>query len=138
MLSKITGNFIRFVLITFAQVMLLNNIHLHGAFNPYLYPLFILLLPLETPAWLTLIIGFFSGWVIDIYSHTGGMHASASVLTGFLRIYMVNLLKPLGGYQPEDEPTISSMGFTWFITYASIIVVVHHVYLFIIESFSFL
>ena len=137
MLSNIFSITIRFVLITFAQVMILNNVHLHGLFNPYLYPLFILLLPLETPTWLLLILGFFSGWVIDWYSHTGGLHASASVLTAFLRPAMLNLLKPTGGYLPEDRPTISSMGFTWFLTYCSILVFIHHLFLFIIETFSF-
>ncbi|HYV93498.1 MAG TPA: rod shape-determining protein MreD [Chitinophagales bacterium] len=137
MLSNIFSIIIRFVLLTFAQVMILNNVHLHGLFNPYLYPLFILLLPLETPTWLLLLLGFFSGWVIDWYSHTGGLHASASVLVAFLRPAMLNLLKPTGGYLPEDRPTISSMGFTWFLTYCSILVFIHHLYLFIIETFSF-
>jgi rod shape-determining protein MreD len=128
---------IRFFLITFAQVMILNNIHLHGLFNPYLYPLFILLLPLETPAWMLLFAGFFSGWVIDWYLHTGAIHASASLLTAFLRPYLLRLIKPTSGYLPEDRPTISSMGFTWFLIYCSILVFIHHLYLFIIESFSF-
>jgi len=136
MLSNIFSIIIRFVLLTFAQVMVLNNIHLHGLFNPYIYPLFILLLPLETPTWLLLFLGFFSGLVIDWYSHTGGLHASASVLIAFIRPAMLNLLKPTGGYLPEDRPTISSMGFTWFLTYCSILVFIHHLFLFIIETFS--
>jgi rod shape-determining protein MreD len=135
--SSIFRILFRFILITFAQVMILNNIHLHGLFNPYLYPLFILLMPLETPAWLLLFTGFLSGWVIDWYSHTGALHASASLLIAFLRPSLLRLMKPTGGYLPEDRPTISSMGFTWFLTYCSILVFIHHLYLFMIESFSF-
>jgi rod shape-determining protein MreD len=137
MLSKIFPNFMRFILLTFVQVMILNNMHLHGLFNPYLYPLFILLLPLETPTWLLLFLGFFSGWVIDWYAHTGGLHAAASVLMAFVRRPMLNLIKPTSGYLPEDRPTISSMGFTWFITYCSILIFIHHFFLFMIETFSF-
>jgi len=137
MFSKITGNFLRFINLTLVQVIVLNNVHLHGLFNPYIYPLFILLLPIETPAWLVLVLGFFSGWVIDLYAHTGGVHASASVLTAFLRPLMLRLLKPAAGYQPEDRPTVSSMGFLWFFTYCSILIFIHHLWLFIIETFSF-
>lgn len=137
MFSKITGNLIRFVLIVFVHVMILNNIHLHGLFNPYIYPLFILLLPIETPRWLLILLGFFTGLVIDFYSNTMGMHAAATTLLAFLRPYMMNLLKPAAGYQPEDKPTISSMGFLWFITYASFLVIIHHLFFFIIETLSF-
>src|SRR5207253_3060502 len=128
---------IRFVLLVFVQVTILNNIHLHGLFNPYIYPLFILLLPLETPAWLLMLLGFFTGLVIDFYLNTLGMHAAATVFLAFLRPYMIKLLKPAAGYQPGDAPTISSMGFLWFITYASFLIFIHHLTLFIIETLSF-
>jgi len=137
MFSKAFVNFLRFLILTFVQVMILDNVHLHGLFNPYIYPLFILMLPLETPPWLVIVLGFFSGWVIDFYSHSGGVHASASVLTAFLRPFMLRLLKPVVGYQPEDRVAISSMGFLWFFTYCSILIFIHHLWLFIVESFSF-
>jgi rod shape-determining protein MreD len=137
MFNRITGNIIRFVLLVFVQVTILNNIHLHGLFNPYIYPLFILLLPLEMAPWLLIFIGFFTGLVIDFYSNTLGMHAAATTLLAFLRPYIINLLKPAAGYQPEDKPTISSMGFFWFITYASFLVLTHHLVLFMIETLSF-
>ena len=137
MFSSISVNLLRFIILTFMQVMVLDNIHLHGLFNPYIYPLFILMLPLEAPAWFVIMLGFFSGWVIDLYSHTGGVHASASVLTAFLRPYLLQLLKPTVGYQPEDRASVSSMGFLWFFTYCSILIFLHHLWLFIAESFSF-
>ncbi len=126
----------RFLLLTFAQVIILNNIHLHGLFNPLLYPLFILLLPIETSPALLLLLAFLSGWVVDWFAHTGGLHASASLVTAFLRPVIIRFLKPAGGYLPEDRPTISSMGFTWFLTYSSILLLVHHLFLFMIETLS--
>jgi rod shape-determining protein MreD len=137
MFSKIAGNLLRFLALTLAQVMVLDNIHLHGLFSPYLYPLFILLLPLQTSAWLLLLLGFLSGWTIDFFSHSGGVHASATVLIAFLRPLMLGMIKPAAGYLPEDRPTISSQGFLWFFTYCSILIFIHHLWLFIIETFSF-
>lgn len=138
MFSSITNNIVRFLLLTFVQVMILNNIHLHGLFNPYIYPLFILLLPIETPIWIVLLLGFGSGWVIDFYSHTGGLHASATTLVAFMRAPLLKLLRPAGGYQLEDRPTIASLGFAWFISYSAVLIFTHHLFLFIAESFSFL
>lgn len=137
MFSSLIGYIIRFVLLAFAQVMILNNVHLHGLFNPYIYPLFILLLPFETPPWLVLIIGFLCGLVIDLYSSSLGLHAAATTVVAFLRPYMINLLRPAAGYQPEDKPTISSMGFLWFIVYASVLIFMHHLVFFMIETLSF-
>jgi rod shape-determining protein MreD len=137
MFNNISVNLFRFVMLTAVQVLVLDNIHLHGLFNPYIYMLFILMLPLETPAWLVLILGFFSGWVIDSYAHSGGVHASATVLTAFLRPFILRLLKPAAGYQPEDRPSVSSLGFLWFFTYCSVLIFIHHLWLFIVESFSF-
>ena len=136
MFSRITENIIRFLLLAFVQVMVLDNIQLHALFHPYIYPLFILLLPIETPKWLLLFLGFLSGWVIDFYSHTGGIHASASLLVAFLRPFMLNMIRPSSGYQPEDRPTISSKGFLWFFTYCSILIFIHHLWVFMIGTLS--
>ena len=137
MFSSILSYIIRFLLLAFAQVMILNNVHLHGLFNPYIYPLFILLLPIEMPAWLVLIVGFLCGLVIDLHSNSLGLHAAATTFVAFLRPYMINLLRPAAGYQPEDKPTISSMGFLWFIVYAAVLVFMHHLFFFMIETLSF-
>lgn len=137
MFSSIIGYLLRFAALVFVQVMILNNVHLHGLFNPYIYPLFILLLPFEMPTLLVLVVGFLCGLVIDFYSSSLGLHAAATTLMAFLRPQMISLLKPAAGYQPEDRPTISSMGFLWFLVYASVLVFIHHCAFFMMETFSF-
>jgi hypothetical protein len=136
MFSKISGNVVRFAALVFVQVMILNNIHLHGLFNPYIYPLFILLLPIETSAWLLLFLD--SSQDLQLISiPILSACSAATTLLAFLRPYMIGILKPAAGYQPEDKPTISGMGFLWFITYASFLVIIHHLFFFIIETLSF-
>ena len=78
-MNQILKNIIRFVVLVFIQVAILNNIQISGFINPYMYVLFILLLPFETPNWILLVLSFFLGLSIDIFSNTLGMHASASV-----------------------------------------------------------
>lgn len=137
MLSDILKHIIRFVVLVLIQVFILNNIQLGGFINPYLYVLFILLLPFEIPDWLLLFIALIVGLTIDMFTNTQGMHAAATVFLAFLRPYMLSLISPRDGYEFGTKPSISHMGFTWFITYAGILVFLHHLLLFYIEVFRF-
>ena len=89
---------IRFVVLVLIQVLILNNLLLPGVFNPYIYPLFLLLLPIRMPIWLLLLVGFVAGLTIDLFSNTMGMHAAASVLLCFMRPQVLKLIEPSGGY----------------------------------------
>jgi rod shape-determining protein MreD len=74
-----------FVLLILLQVLLFNNIQFSGYINPYIYVMFILLLPVEIPAWLMLLLSFATGVIIDYFSGSPGVHSSATVLAGFVR-----------------------------------------------------
>ncbi|MCJ7757879.1 MAG: rod shape-determining protein MreD, partial [Gillisia sp.] len=49
MTNSILSNSIRFILLILFQVLLLNNINFLGYINPYLYVLFLILYPFNTP-----------------------------------------------------------------------------------------
>jgi rod shape-determining protein MreD len=126
-----------FIVLVVLQVLLFNNIQFSGYVNPYIYIMFILLLPVEIPAWLLLLLSFLVGMVIDIYSGSPGMHSSASVLAGFVRPYVLRLISPRDGYEPGAQPSMQIYGFRWFLFYSLIIVLVHHTALFYLEVFRF-
>ena len=126
-----------FVLLVLLQVLLFNNIQFSGYINPYIYLLFILLLPLEIPAWLLLVISFFTGAIIDVFSGTPGMHSFATVLAGFIRPAVLRMVTVREGYEPGSSLSMHVYGFRWFLIYTSITVVVHHTALFYIEVFRF-
>ncbi len=126
-----------FVLLVLLQVLLFNNIQFSGYINPYIYLLFILLLPFEIPAWLLLLISFFTGAIIDVFSGTPGMHSSATVLAGFIRPSVLRLVTVREGYEPGSSLSMHVYGFRWFLIYTSITVLVHHTALFYIEVFRF-
>lgn len=137
MIANILFQFFRFLLLVLVQVLILNNLQLNGVFNPYIYPLFILLLPIGTPLWLLLLLGFGMGITIDLFSNTMGMHAAAATLLAYMRPQVLKLIQPSGGYQPEDSPALGYMGFRWFITYISILIVIHHLCFFFLETLGF-
>lgn len=137
MISTLIVNFFRFFILILIQVILLNNIQLGGYINPYLYVLFILWLPFETPKALSLFLAFLLGLGVDMFSDTMGLHASASVFMAFMRPYILKLVAPRDGYEAETQPTIKSMGFRWFIIYSSLLIFLHHSFLFFMEVFKF-
>ncbi len=137
MFALIVQNSIRFVLLILLQGLVLNNIRLNGYINPYVYVLFIMLLPFETPRWVVLTLGFITGLSADYFTGTIGMHASATVFLAFVRSYILKLIAPREGYEFGTQPRLQEMGFTWFLFYCSIMVVSHHSWLYLIEAFRF-
>lgn len=137
MIKVLPRNIFRFVFLVLLQVLVLNNIQLSGFINPYMYVLFILLLPFETPKWVLLVVAFLLGLSIDAFTDTLGMHASATVLMAFFRPYVLNLFAPRDGYEPGTFPRLYYYGFSWFLRYALILILIHHFFLFYIEVFRF-
>jgi len=64
------------------------------------------------------------------------MHTAATVLISFVRPYLLDLLSPRDGYEPETFPRIHYYGFLWFLKYTLLIVVIHHFVLFYLEVFQ--
>ncbi|HNQ38403.1 MAG TPA: rod shape-determining protein MreD, partial [Prolixibacteraceae bacterium] len=65
---------VMFVVLVLLQVLLFNQIHLGGFLNPFMYVLFILLLPLSMPRYAVLLLSFFLGMTIDWFSNSPGLH----------------------------------------------------------------
>ena len=126
-----------FILLILLQVLLLNNIQFSGYINPYVYVMFILLLPIEIPSWLLLLLSFATGLIIDFFSGSPGMHTSATVLAGFIRPYILRIVSPKDGYESGSDPSMMIYGFRWFFLYTLLMVLVHHTTLFYLEIFRF-
>jgi len=126
-----------FILLIVLQVLLFNNIQFSGYVNPYIYIMFVLLLPVEIPSWLLLLLSFVMGLILDFFSGSPGMHSSATVLTGFVRPFILRVISPRDGYEARSEPSMMAYGFRWFLIYTVLIVLVHHTALFYIEVFRF-
>ena len=137
MIKLLPRNILRFVLLVFFQVFILNNLQFGGFINPFVYILFILLLPFETPKWFLLVIAFILGFTIDLFFHTPGIHASATVFMAFFRPYVLDYFAPRDGYEPGAFPRVYYFGFVWFLKYTALLVLAHHVFLFYLEVFRF-
>lgn len=128
---------IMFFVLVLVQVLILNNIQFSGLVNPYIYILFILLLPFTIPGYLLLGISFILGISIDIFNNTPGIHAGATVLLGFLRPGIARLISSRELIEKGTTPNMTQLGFASFIKYTVISVLIHHLFLFFAEAFSF-
>lgn len=77
-------NLIFFLII---QIPFLYKFVLFNTAFGFFYIGFVLLLPLSLPAGIAMAAGFFAGLVVDVFSSTPGIHASACVLIGFIRVF---------------------------------------------------
>jgi len=128
---------IMFVALVLVQVLILNNIQVSGLINPYIYILFILLLPFTIPGYLLLGLSFLLGISIDIFNNTPGIHAGATVLLGFLRPGIAQLISSREIIEKGNTPNMTQLGFASFLKYIVISVLAHHLFLFYAEAFSF-
>lgn len=126
-----------FVALVFIQVLILNNIQFSGFVNPYVYILFILLLPFTLPGYVLLGVSFLLGISVDIFSNTPGVHAGATVLLGFLRPGIAELISSREIIEKGNTPNMKQLGFASFLKYTVIAVFIHHLFLFYAEAFSF-
>jgi len=128
----------RFIVLVFIQVFIFNNIHItaYGVI-PAIYIIYIIILPFETPKWMVLILAFLIGFTIDMFSDTLGLNTSASVLIAFIRPGILNSLAPRDGYETGSFPRVYYQGVGWFLKYASVLVTVHQLAYYLLESFNF-
>ena len=127
----------RFIILLAVQVIVLNNLQFSGSINPFVYIMFIMMLPVKISKSLLLVIAFATGLIVDMFSNTMGMHAAACVFMAFTRPALLRIMSPRDGYDSESYPSVRIQGFTWFLIYAAALTFLHHLVLFYIEVFRF-
>ncbi|MEO8820052.1 MAG: rod shape-determining protein MreD [Ginsengibacter sp.] len=135
-MSNLIKNIIRFCLLIFVQVYILDQIPpLHQLVTPYIYFLFILWLPFKMGRRMQMLLAFVLGFTLDAFNNTYGMHAAACVLIAYIRPFLINLLISQEGAESNyNEPSIQSMGFTPYLTYITILTFIHHTFLYFLQA----
>ncbi len=135
--SVLVKNIVRFVFLVLIQVFVFNNMNLGGYMNPYIYVLFILLLPVDISKSLLLVLALILGLTIDYFGNTLGLHASATLLMAFTRPAILKLFFSNIEFNSGEEPGLNRLKFSGFFRYVFVLVFIHHFTLFMLEVFSF-
>jgi hypothetical protein len=127
---------VMFVLLVLVQALVFNQVQFSGFANPYVYVLFVMLLPLSTPRYVVLFFGFFTGLAVDVFSNSPGMHAAATVFIAYIRPFVIRSISSREEDR-NDYPGLKQNKFSWFLYYTAIMVLIHHFILFYLEYSTF-
>lgn len=133
MTNKLTGQVVNFLVYVTLQILIVRNLVLFDRAFCYIYVVFLLLLPFETGRMTLLLLGFITGFAIDIFYDSLGINAAASVLMMYIRPYWLDLVTK-GGDENIYNPNIRNTGFETFIAYTIPLIFIHHFALFFLEA----
>ncbi|KAA5826296.1 rod shape-determining protein MreD [Algibacter amylolyticus] len=125
---------VRFLVLVFVQVLILNHINFLGYINPYIYILFIALFPVKNNRVVLILLSFLLGLTVDMFLDTGGIHAGACVFIAYAR--PVILKSSFGMIYEHQSIKFNTVEFGSKLTYFTLLTVLHHIVLFSLEIFS--
>ena len=134
--SYVRKQIIRFMILLVLQVLLFNHVHLFGFINPNVYLYALLMLPLSLPRSAQFAIAFATGFIVDIFQMTYGIHASACMFFILIRPYIINSLNVSKKKNENELPIPGKKDLKWLFIYIFILVFVHQFLFTMLEVFS--
>jgi hypothetical protein len=134
-------NGLRIIILILFQVFILKGIRLSDAPTQYvniiIYPVAILLLPMDIPQFFVLLIAFTAGLTVDLFYNSIGVHAAACLWMAACRTFVLKFLEPKSGYSIDQKPNGYSLGIFWFFQYVSALMLIYFFFYFSLEIFTF-
>lgn len=125
----------RYVVVMILQVLLFNQLQLWGACHPYIYILCLLMMPITLPHSVDMLIGAVIGLVMDIFCNSLGIHTAACILLMFIRPYLIGAFVN-DKDRLNEQISSRSIGMEAMIKYIVILVLVHHLIVFVLAAWS--
>ena len=122
------------VLSIVVQLLFLRDLALFYYGFCFIYLWEIIKAPINTPPAYLILGGFALGWLLDIFYNTHGMHAFACVLVAWLRPVFFRILTPANGYDERSSISLHEMKWLWFFSYLFLMLMSHHLLLFLVEA----
>jgi hypothetical protein len=125
----------RYLLLVLVQGLLLQELPnlTHQYVQMFLYPLVIMLLPLDLAVPTLVISGFFIGLSVDFFYGSIGVHAAASTLSAYVRPFIIAAYEPRSGFGKIPIPNVN---ISWFMRYAALFLGIHLLFYFMVEAFT--
>lgn len=116
------------------QISVFTGINYFRFASPFIYPIILVLLPIELSHIKSIIISFLIGALIDTLTHVSGLHAATFTFLGFIRPFLLRLI--------TDQDTNKKASPTWkLIGFRSIIflfelILINTTLLFLLDSMT--
>lgn len=133
--SALLVNIFRFILLLAVQIIIFNNMNFLGYISPFPYILFIILYPVNGNKSGLVVASFILGLIMDMFSNSGGIHATACLVLAYFRPVIFKFAFGLSyEYQTVKLNDVLTPERFSFILLS---VVIHHFTLFLLEAFQF-
>ncbi|MGL2987017.1 rod shape-determining protein MreD [Flavobacterium sp. RSSA_27] len=133
--STLIVNVFRFILLLAIQVVVFNNMNFYGYVSTFPYILYIILFPVNGNKTALVVSSFLLGLVLDMFSNSGGVHATACLILAYFRPYIFKFSFGLSyEYQTVKLNDILTPERFSFLLIATLL---HHLVLFTLEAFEF-
>ncbi len=133
--NQLALNIARFVLLVLAQVLVFNNLNFLGFINPMVYIIFLYWYPIRRNRAMFMVVAFFLGFVIDIFSDSLAIHALSTLTIAFTRPLIMRFC--FGVNFEFQSFSFKNTTRVQRITFLAFLVVAHHLVFFSIEILSF-
>jgi len=132
--STLLLNISRFILLLAVQIAIFNNMNFMGYIIPLPYILFIILYPVNGNRSGLLLASFLLGLTMDLFSNSGGIHATACLVLAYMR---PTLFKFSFGVSYEYQTIkLNDVLTPERFSFIMMSVIIHHITLFILEAFQ--
>ena len=125
------------VAVVVAQLFVFDAVRVSIYFNPLVYIAFVALLPISMRPVAVLLLGFATGVFVDFFEGTGGTHTAATLVTAYLRRWMMVIT--MGRDTVEEETAMPSTrlpGRAKFLRYIALLAGVHCLVFFSLEALT--
>ena len=126
-----------FVVLMLLQAFMFDNLSLSNYFNPMIYIVFVILLPMESLPVTVLLSGLALGVTTDFFTGGQGLNTAATLPAAFLRHPLLSRLCDRDDLRDGGIPSAERLGNEWrFMRLALTVTAVHHGIFFLLESWS--
>lgn len=130
-----TKQLIRYIVVMLLQVLLFNQLQLWGVCHPYIYVLCLLMMPITLSHSVSMIIGAIAGLIMDVFCNSLGVHMAACILLMFIRPYLIGLIVN-DKDRLNEQISLRAIGMEALIKYVVILVLVHHLTVFLLAAWN--
>lgn len=125
----------RYVLVMLLQVLLFDQLQLLGVCHPYIYILCLMMMPITLPHSADMIIGAVVGLIMDIFCNSLGVHTASCIFLMFIRPYLIGAIVN-DKDRLNEQISLRTLGMEALLKYVIILVVVHHLMVFLLAAWS--
>lgn len=118
------------------QIFLLDNISIHLWLRPMIFPLIVLLLPMEWRTLWVMLIALITGVIMDLSLGGVGLYVASLLPVAMLRSTLMYLATNRTVEASDQTSLISRLSLRQLMTYLSLAMFVHHALFFLLEILS--